>query len=343
MKRKTKRIVLAFTAIAVLVVLVLAGSTRWVDSQRAKQRIEQQRLELKPPEPVPVEIKKRSLPLRKRYTAEAAPWRTARIPSEVSGRVVEVLVEPGTRVETGAPLIRLDEIRARIAVDEAAAREAEAVRLLNEARRLSSSQVVSETVLESAATEQRVSAARLADARELLERHTIKAPFPGVVNARSIDVGEAVTPGETVVTLVDLTRLRIRFQVETSDLSAFPPGKQVDVLMLGGGGERRGALVVHVAGAADPSSRLFLIEAELQNRNDALPGGIQAVVESEIARFDNCPVVPVAAVRFSGARPSVLKSMPNGPEIVELTLGPEIEGFYPVFEGLAEGDRVFIR
>lgn len=70
---------------------------------------------------------------------------------------------------------------------------------------------------EIAAAEARVAQAEaaLAAAQAALEQATLRAPFTGTVVALETSPGEAVTPGQVVLTLADLRHLR----AETTDLS----------------------------------------------------------------------------------------------------------------------------
>lgn len=344
MSRKTKRVILGFAAVVLAVAFVIIGSFRYLDSQRERQRYEQQRSELKPPPPVPVTIRSEALNRQRRFTAELVPWTDAGVPAEVSGRVIETAVEAGQTVKAGDVLIRLDPVPARIAVDLTRARHTEALRLLSEAETLQKNRVVSRTAFEAALAEARVTKAQLEDAEDRLRRHTITAPFDGVVNQRLVDTGDAVNINQPVVRMVDLERLRVRFDVTERELAAFRPGTQLTIRGLSGREGPFEATVQFVAGSADPATRLFRVEAELDNRAARLPGGLQGVVDAPIEIFPRGPVVPAAAVRFAGRDAVVLKDEGTGdPVATRIVVGPEIDGVFPVLEGLREGDRVFIR
>ncbi|MDX2081212.1 MAG: efflux RND transporter periplasmic adaptor subunit [Terrimicrobiaceae bacterium] len=344
MSRKTKRVILGFTAVGLAVVFITIGSLRYLDTERDRQRFEQERSELKPPAPVPVTIRSEPLKRERRFTAELVPWTDAGVPAEVPGRVIETAVEAGQSVKAGDVLVRLDPVQAQIAVDLARARHAEAIRLLGEAQTLQKNRVVSETALEAAAAEARATKAQLDEAEDRLRRHTITAPFDGVVNERLVDVGDAVNVNQAVVRIVDLQKLRVRLDVTERELTAFPPGTQLPVRVLSGREGPFEATVRFVAGSADPGTRLFRVEAELDNREIGLPGGVQGVVDAVIESYPTGPVVPAAAVRFAGRDAMVLKDEGGQePVATRIIIGPEIGGVFPVLEGLREGDRVLIR
>ena len=341
--RRRKRLILGFLAVGIVVATILVGSGRFLAMQRERERFEQERLELLPPEPVAHVVGHRELTRERRYTADVVPWVEAEVPSEVAGRVTATHVEPGQEVKAGDVLVILDATRAQIAADLAKARHLEAMRLLNEAERLQKSRVVSKTAYEAALSEAKVTKAQLDDAQDLLARHTITAPFDGVVNARLVDAGDAVNVNQPVVELVDLRRLRVIVHATEADLGAFAPGSKMRMRLLSDGSTLE-PIVRHVARSANPETRLFRIEGELENAGGRLPGRLQGIVEADIAVYPDLPVVPASAVRFAGSSGYVWKD--NGgtePERISIDVGPEVDGFFPVFEGLKTGDRIFIR
>ena len=134
-----------------------------------------------------------------------------------------VRVDAGDRVDAGKALIDLDSKMARLAlersiaaVEEARAELAEKQRLYEEARNMFERALIPETRLHAAEAEQRVIAAKVArlvaeqrQQQEIVRRHTLVAPFAGVISRRLTDPGEWVETGTAVIELVDLRRLRI--------------------------------------------------------------------------------------------------------------------------------------
>lgn len=344
LSRRTKRVVLGFSAVLILVVFVVVSAGRYLSSVKERQRYEQERAELKPPEPLAVEIVEKPLVRVKRYSADLVPWKQASVPSEVTGRVIETSVEAGQAVSKGETLVKIEDRRAKIALDLTQARHEEAMRLLGEAERLQKSSVVSQTQYESVFSEAKITKAQLDDAKDTLDRHTVKAPFDGVVNQRLVDVGDAVNVNQAVVELVDVEQLRVKFMVAGNDLSAFPPGRDVEVRLLSGSRQNVAATVDYVSRSSDPVTKMFQVEAVVENADGQMAGGLQGVVEAEVEIFPNGPVAPAAAVRFAGRDAEVLVDAGEGkPASKRITVGPEIDGQYPVLDGLKAGDRIFIR
>jgi membrane fusion protein (multidrug efflux system) len=341
--RRTKRLILGFATLLLVLGFIIIGSMRWQDAQKAKKRYEEERSNLQVAPPNRHVVRKGESAQLRRYTAVLRPWIEAEVPAEVAGRVLEVLVEPGDQVEAGQVIARLEDQLARIAVDLAQARLDEQQRLLAEANRLVKSRAISETQFQSVAAEVRVATALLAEAKERLKRHTIRAPFAGVINARLVDVGDSINQYEPAAELLDLTRLRVEFFVSERDISAFPRGRQLALFLPYLPQEEFAPKVDFTSRAADPGTRLFRVEATLPNTDLRLPGGLQGIIEAEVARFTDAVLVPTMAVRFRGRQAEVLRETSSGRrETVPVEVGPEIEGFYPVLRGLEAGDVLLI-
>jgi RND family efflux transporter MFP subunit len=157
-------------------------------------------------------------------SASAEALKVADISARVDGVVETVFVDDGEWVEKGQKLLVLDrEIEsleiaaAKARVNEARARHKDAIRQKKELQSLRQNKAVSESALSSAiANEEAAGAAlereqaTLKRRQALLARHTLNAPFAGVVAQKYTEVGEWVKSDSAVVKLLALDILRIR-------------------------------------------------------------------------------------------------------------------------------------
>jgi RND family efflux transporter MFP subunit len=193
--------------------------------------------------------------------------RQATVAAEVTGKLSEVLIEEGMRVEQGQVLARMDDAteRAQLALTEARLRAAQtaldetrvqledARRTLVRQRELSDRELASQSDLDRAETAVRALEARLANGREqievarsemalqaqLVEELTIRAPFSGVIIARAAQAGEMVSPisaggGFTrtgIGTIVDMDSLEIEVDVNESYIDRVRPGQRVTAVL----------------------------------------------------------------------------------------------------------------
>ncbi len=189
--------------------------------------------------------------------------RQATVAAEVTGKLIEVDVEEGMRVEAGQVLARLDDAteqaqlalsRARLRAAEAALTELEVLRddarrTLGRQRELNDRNLASQADLDRAETELRSFEARLASGREQvlvarrevavqeqrIDELTVRAPFGGIVIARAAQAGEMVSPisaggGFTrtgICTIVDMDSLEIEVDVNESYIDRVRAGQPV--------------------------------------------------------------------------------------------------------------------
>ena len=142
--------------------------------------------------------------------------------AETSGRVVRLFVDGGSVVKQGQVLAELDGEPQRLAVASARASVERLEALLaNQQRTVKRyqelrSKAVSESMLEEAIAQQSAreaelndARARLAEAQYRLDRTRIKSPVDAIVERRLISVGDFVSPGTPVVTIVGRDRMRV--------------------------------------------------------------------------------------------------------------------------------------
>ncbi|UTW55769.1 efflux RND transporter periplasmic adaptor subunit [Kordiimonas sp. SCSIO 12610] len=189
--------------------------------------------------------------------------RMATVSAELTGRITDVLVEEGMRVEEGQVLARLDDAlavvnlklakaqasaaQARILSAEANFREAE--RVLARVSKLQSNDFSSEARLTNSMLNVETSRAELARAKadyevanlevsrqqERLNDHTIRAPFGGVVTIKNAQPGEIVAPGSAgggftrtgICTIVDMASLEIEVDVNEAFIGRVSDGQKV--------------------------------------------------------------------------------------------------------------------
>jgi RND family efflux transporter MFP subunit len=192
--------------------------------------------------------------------------RKATVAAEVTGKVVDLLVDEGTVVEAGQVLARLDSVLVEkdLALAQSRAEAAEAAsaavaadlrdaeRIFNRTQTLSHKSFASEADLTKAEArtavlraqlrqaEAQVATARLDAQRTaaVLEKHQIRAPFAGVVVERSAQPGEMISPmsagGFTrtgICTIVDMDSIEIEVDVNEAFIGRVHAGTVVDAVL----------------------------------------------------------------------------------------------------------------
>jgi membrane fusion protein (multidrug efflux system) len=343
--RRTKRAWLAFSGLLLLVAVLLSVVERYFATVEQRRRLDDERGALRERQDFIFTVEPRTVERERRFPASVDPWLEANVPAELAGRVAEVKVEPGSRVVSGELLVKLDDQIAASDFRRAVAGLEERQRLLAQGEQLLRSRVASPTEVESLRAEVRLADAEEDAALARLERHEIRAPFAGSVVERLVQVGEAVSPNQPVVRMVDNSRLRVVFYVNERDISSFAAGTKIKLRLPAAPGQVYDVPVVNVAEASDVNTRLFRVEAELANPDLFLRGGLTGEITAVVGRYRDQLFIPTSCVRLEGAGAYVLR-VPEGEgtaESVGIRVGEELEGFYPVIEGLQAGDRLLVR
>ena len=191
----------------------------------------------------------------------------ATVSSKVTGKVIEVLVEEGMKVQAGQILARLDSSNvekslqlaeaqvesARKALDETRANLEKAVRELRRTTQLAASKFASDSDLDRADAEAKALKARLdrqhADVdvadrevalwKQQLDDTIIRAPFSGIVTTKDAQPGEVISPisagsGFTrtgICTIVDMGSLEIEVDVNESYINRVQPAQPVEATL----------------------------------------------------------------------------------------------------------------
>lgn len=285
--------------------------------------------------------------------------RRSPVSAEIAGKVAELHVEEGDRLEEGGVLATFNVRRARLASEQAQAamRQAEAEladaeRRLDMARRLAERRAVSEDERRSLETEVQTDRAVLerlqAEANEqalLLELHEIRAPFDGVIAQRFTEAGAWVQPGDPLVELVDLSRLRIDVAVPQEFYSRLAGGARATVrLDAKPEAAIEGALQSAVP-VASPGSRTFLARIVVPNDDGALMPGLSVKATLHLPTGSRRPVIPRdALIRHPDGRTTVWIVVSDGGAMTaqerNIETGRAFAGQVEVRGGLREGDAV---
>jgi HlyD family secretion protein len=173
----------------------------------------------------------------------AYPGGEVTVGSEVPGRVARITVEEQQTVRKGDVIatINADDFQAALAEARSRVGELEAdIRLFElesaRARELFEAEVGSRQAWDKALRDVEAARARrtsaLAEVSRLeavLAKTRIVSPMDGVVIARHVDSGESIVEGEKVVTIANLSNLRVESEVDEFDVARIKPGAAVRI------------------------------------------------------------------------------------------------------------------
>ncbi|MBA4397862.1 MAG: efflux RND transporter periplasmic adaptor subunit [Syntrophus sp. (in: bacteria)] len=221
--------------------------------------------------------------------------RKAAVASKITGRLVSLMVEEGSRVQKGQIIARLENEDTIASRDQALARRKVAEANLEEARaemniaaltydrnkRLLERQIISKSEYDNAEARHKraqaavaaaeaavsVSVAAIQGATVALDYSLIRAPFDAVVLTKNADIGDIVTPlgaaataKAAVVTIADLRSLQVEADVSESNLGLIKAGQPCEIQLDALPDSRFAGIIHMIVPTADRSKASVMVK-----------------------------------------------------------------------------------
>lgn len=226
--------------------------------------------------------------------------RQATVSSKLTGKVVDLTIEEGQRVNDGQVLARIDDsnVRAQLnlalaqlessrsVLDEARVLLLDAERQRKRARELGEKQLVSRQAIDTAEANYDQAAVRVTSAergvvvaersvslyRQQMDDAIVRAPFAGVITVKNAQLGEMISPLSAggagtrtgIGTLVDMDSLEIEVDVNESFINRVQPNQPVQATLNAYPDWKVPAQVIAVIPAADRSKATVKVRIGLQ-------------------------------------------------------------------------------
>ncbi len=286
----------------------------------------------------------------------------AELAGEVAGRVQRIAVEAGDRVAAGdmlvvlnAELAELELAQANAMQRQAGAELDDAQRRLTEAQNLAERQSVAASEVEARRAEVRrqeaVLARRRAERRHraaLVARHTLTAPFDGVISERMVDQGEWATPEQAMLSLVAVDPLRLELRVPQRHFGRISRDTAVRFQVEALGNGPRQTTINEIVPVTQSGTRTFPVRARIDNSDARLSPGMAARATLRLDTGETGVVVPQdALIRYPDGRVTVwmVGDGESGPVARERQIQPGLsfDGKVAVGDALEPGTQVVVR
>jgi RND family efflux transporter MFP subunit len=312
-----------------------------------------------PPSPVSyTEVKEYPLRRSVQLPGSVEAVKVSTVASEIAGMVVEFSAREGAAVTKGQPLARLrrenhqlslTSAEAQLQEDEARHKLAE--RNLERTRELFGSKDVSQKQLDDAqfelnAWQGRVDKQRaeIAKIKDELDRHTIVAPFGGVVVKEFTELGQWLAEGGPVVELMSLDEMDVVAEVPERYFNSLKPRARTQVIFEALSGLRVDGRVSAIIPRADPQARTFRAKIRIPNPGNRIGAGMLAQISLPEGEPYRAVVVPKDAIVTRG--PQKLIYLVNGDNKiaeVPVQVGAGVGAWIEVQGGVQAGQKVVTR
>ena len=167
-------------------------------------------------------------------------------------------------------------------------------------------------------------------------------PASGFVSAKTVVVGQEITPGMELYTVTDLSTVWVEAAFFESEARWIAIGKRRRSACRTTTGKRLAAKITYVYPTLDAAARTLTARFELPNPGFALRPGMFVDVELGIDLGEGV-LVPTSAVIDSGLRKTVfVETAPGRLEPREVETGERSGGSIQIVRGVAAGERVAV-
>jgi len=228
-------------------------------------------------------------------TASLDPDKQADILARVTGTVKRLLAEEGDRVRAGQELLLIDDAEYRHRFKQAEVALEQARLSFARTERVQAAGLVSTEELDVARTGLESAEAAWELASLELSYTRVKAPFPGRVVRRLVDLGQTVSNGTALFTLVDMTRLLARVHVPAREFRSIQTEQPVTLRVDSTGEELNGRIDL-ISPVVDPASGTIKVTVEITRYPPSTRPGDFAEVSIVTDQHAGVVVVPRTAV-----------------------------------------------
>ena len=137
---------------------------------------------------------------------------------------------------------------------------------------------------------------QVADAQQAIADTVIKAPFSGFVSSRPVAVGEYVSSASIIATILRTNPIKVQIQVAEADLPHVTLGRGVSLEVDAYKDRKFAGTVSAINPAVDPNSRSAIVEALVENNDNALRTGMFATAKISREGGGKAVYVPKSAV-----------------------------------------------
>lgn len=263
--------------------------------------------------------------------------RRARVATRLSATVKAVHVQEGARVREGQVLVSLSDPDVRAAVSAAEVALASATAHERRIADLARERAATPAELEAAQAQRAAAGAALAAARASLSHTELRAPFAGVVQARRVEPGDLVGPGQPLVE-VEGDALELEASLSEDEARGLAVGRRLRFRV---GDRDASAEITALTPGGDALSHRRGLRARVLGAPEGLRSGTFARLEVPATGAAPASVwVPRSAVVVRGDLTGVFVAAAGRAELRWIALGEPVGEQVPVRAGLSAAERV---
>ena len=221
------------------------------------------------------------------------------VSSQVSGQIMKIEFKSGQVAEFNQPLVQLDD-----SIDQQALKNNQATLKLAELnfqrqKSLYKTNATSKSALDNANANLAKAKADVATAQVNIDKKLIKAPFAGRIGISQVNLGQYVTPGQSLVSLQAMDPLNVDFSLSEKYLKDVHVGQVIHVNVESYPDKKFEGVISAINPRVDIDTRTFLVRGVIPNKEERLHPGVFASIEVVLPKAKNVVTLPQTAVTYS--------------------------------------------
>ncbi|MGC9422289.1 efflux RND transporter periplasmic adaptor subunit [Vibrio sp.] len=265
------------------------------------------------------------------------------IASEVSGRVDFIAVATNQIVKKDQLLVKLNDHKAQAALAEAQAYLVDEQRKLAEFERLVKRSAITQTELDAQKASVDIAQARLDAAKAKLADLHITAPFDGTIGFVDFSRGQLVNVGSELLTLDNLSLMRLDLSIPERYLSSLSLGMSVSGQTSAWPDQTFHGTLVAINSRINQDTLNLPVRVHFDNKEGKLKPGMLLSARIDFPAI-SAPIIPVQALEYSGTKRYVYVLGDDQRVIrTEVFLGARIENQVVIEKGLSIGQRIVVQ
>lgn len=328
--------------VLIIGVIGLSSTIKAEKSRLLKEKKQAIATERAPANVVLLQVEPATIQDRINLPGSIEPWEKLAVMSEVSGKVVEILVKEGDRVEKGQVIARIDQSDIRIALNSAKATYELALANQKRLTTLFEQGIIPKADIEKLEAQTKTSKAVVENAELMFSRCTITAPISGVIQRLDAKKGLLLGVSDPVAEILQIDKLKGVVGIPESDVALVRNIKEVPLVVQALNNKEIIGRPHFLGSAPENGARLYRLELAIDNSdNSILPGMFfrATLVKKE---FQDAITVPLYTVIKRRDQQYVYVEKNGTAQKLPVELGI-IEGWQvQVTSGLSAGSRVVV-
>ena len=261
------------------------------------------------------------------------------------GMVTRVCVDEGQHVSKGQLIAEMDRTQAENALANAKAQLMQANDAQNRMKQLHDKQSLSDMKWVEVQSKVEQAQSMVAVAKKNLADCSIYAPVSGVIGKKSLNAGETALPSQPVVTILDISSVKIRVSIPEKEIASIAASTPSDITVDALGGQTFHGGEIEKGVVADEMTHTYDIKINVINPNGTLLEGMVAQVKFNaecLMHNAECRIsVPVRCVQESADEKTFVWTVNAGKAHRQnVTLGATTGNRIEVTAGLSKGEKV---